>query len=502
MPFPRCSGILLHPTSFPGRFGIGDLGVEAYQFVDFLARSRQQLWQILPLGPTGYGNSPYMSFSTMAGNPLLISPDTLRKNGLLVEEDFWHLPEFSLDSVDFEAVIAWKMPILRKAAENFTHQAKSKHRKAFEKFCLDKAVWLDDYALFMAILQQQKGAIWTEWPAELRDRNPKALAQTSKALAAEIHFHKFLQFELFWQWGELKAYANDKNIQIVGDVPIYVAYNSADVWAHRSVFQLDPKTGEPINVAGVPPDYFSATGQLWGNPLYDWQYLEDTQFHWWVERIREILLHVDLVRIDHFRGLEAYWAVPAKEKTAINGKWIKAPGEALFENINQALGDLPIIAEDLGIITPEVEALRDKFGFPGMKILQFAFGSDSGNAYLPYNVDWNSVIYTGTHDNNTTLGWFYDDANDYEKERILRYLGKQGEYGVSWDFIRLALASRANQSIFPLQDVFSLGSNARMNMPGKAEGNWAWRYRKEALTDEYSDRLRDMVEIYGRFHHT
>ena len=499
MSFPRASGILLHPTSFPGSYGIGDLGLEAYQFVDFLARSAQKLWQVLPIGPTGYGNSPYMSFSTMAGNPLLISLDILKENELLDEEDLWDVPDFPLDWVDFDRVIAWKLPLLRKAAQNFQEKATPIQKKEFEGFCLGKSHWLEDYALFMALHNHYAGTIWTDWPEELRDRQPTALDYWRNQLAEEIFFQKFLQFELFRQWAELKRYANDQNIEIIGDIPIYVAYNSADVWAHREVFQLDPKTGESTQVAGVPPDYFSETGQLWGNPLYDWEYLQSTNFNWWVRRVREILAHVDIVRIDHFRGLEAYWSVPAEEETAVNGEWVKAPGQSLFERIREELGSLPIIAEDLGVITPEVEELRDEFGFPGMKILQFAFGSDAGNAYLPFNVNRNSVIYTGTHDNNTTVGWYYDNANDYEKQRLAQYLGCQGPYGIAWDMIRLALSSVANQAIIPLQDVFSLGSNARTNMPNQPDGNWSWRYRGEALTEEYSNRLREMVEIYGRY---
>ena len=499
MSFPRASGILLHPTSFPGRYGIGDLGLEAHQFVDFLALSAQQLWQVLPLGPTGYGNSPYMSFSTMASNPLLISPDLLKENKLLSEDDLREVPEFPLDRVDFERVIAWKMPLLRKAGKNFAHKASRIQKKEFESFCRGKASWLEDYALFMALLDAQECSNWTAWPEELRNRKPEALERCRRELKDEIYFHKFLQFEFFRQWSELKDYANAQNIEIIGDIPIYVAGNSADVWAHPEVFKLDPKTGEPTEMAGVPPDYFSETGQLWGNPIYNWEYLESTRFDWWVRRIREILAYVDLIRIDHFRGLESYWSVPVGEETAIDGEWFPAPGSKLFETIREELGSLPIIAEDLGVITPKVEALRDKFEFPGMKILHFAFGSDSNNAYLPFNVTRNSVIYTGTHDNNTTVGWYYEDASDYERDRLHKYLGCTGPHGIAWDTIRLALSSVANQAIIPLQDVFSLGSNARMNTPSQADGNWGWRFRSEALTEEYSDRLKEMVKIYGRY---
>jgi 4-alpha-glucanotransferase len=497
MPFPRASGILLHPTSLPGRYGIGDLGLEAHQFIDFLARSEQRLWQILPLGPTGYGNSPYMSFSTMAGNPLLISLEILKDNSFLSDDDLREVPNFPLDTIDFEKVIAWKMPLLRQACKNFQDKATPLQQKEFEGFCRGKANWLEDYALFMALLEAQDGGSWVEWPDEIRNRQPAALDSWREQLRDTIFFQKFLQFEFFRQWAELKTYANTQKIRIIGDIPIYVAHNSADVWAHPEIFQLDPSTGMPLEVAGVPPDYFSETGQLWGNPIYNWEHLESNHFSWWVDRVRETLAYVDIVRIDHFRGLEAYWSVPAEEETAVNGQWIKAPGYKLFDVIRDQLGSLPIIAEDLGDIDQEVLNLRDHYGFPGMKILHFAFGSDSKNAYLPFNVDTNSVIYTGTHDNNTTVGWYHQIA-DYERDRLHRYLGCTGSYGIAWDLIRLAMSSVANQAIIPLQDVFSLGADARMNAPGTAENNWGWRFRPEALTEDYSHRLREMVYIYGR----
>ncbi|MBD2099280.1 4-alpha-glucanotransferase [Leptolyngbya sp. FACHB-261] len=498
MPFPRSSGILLHPTCLPGRYGIGDLGLEAYQFVDFLARSAQQLWQVLPLGPTGFGNSPYMCFSAIAGNPLLISPEVLRDNGFLGEDDLRNVPDFPLDQVDFERVVAWKLPLLRKASQNFAQHATAIQQMEFDGFCRGKASWLDDYTLFMALLNTREEATWNQWPHELRHRKPEALEAARQQLADEIFFHKYMQFEFFRQWSELKRYANDQNIQIIGDIPIYVAHNSVDVWAHPEIFQLNPETGEPQEMAGVPPDYFSADGQLWGNPVYNWPYLESTRFSWWIERIRALLTYVDLIRIDHFRGLEAYWSVPAGEETAMNGRWIKAPGYALFETIREELGSLPILAEDLGDISPEVLQLRDHFEFPGMRILQFAFGNDAKNPFLPFNFSANSVVYTGTHDNNTTVGW-YNQISDYERGRLHEYLGCTGSYGIAWDMIRLALSSVANQALIPLQDIFSLGSNARMNFPSSAEGNWAWRYRSEALTEDYSNRLKAMVKIYGRY---
>ncbi|CCI27238.1 4-alpha-glucanotransferase [Microcystis aeruginosa] len=498
MAFSRSSGILLHPTSHPGRYGIGELGREAYQFIDFLAQSGQKLWQILPLGPTGYGNSPYMSFSAIAGNHLLISLDILREKNLLSQADFEDIPDFPLDQVDFEQLIAWKIPLLRKAASNFVKGSDTILYKQFAGFCAGNADWLEDYALFMALSHAYPGKVWMEWPTEIRERHWGALETPKQELQEEIFLHKFLQFEFFEQWLALKRYANSLGIEIIGDIPIYVSHNSADVWANPQVFRLDPQTGNPLEVAGVPPDYFSETGQLWGNPLYNWDYLKNTGFDWWVRRLKAVLSLVDIIRIDHFRGLEAYWAVAFGQENAINGHWLKAPGYDLFNTIGARLGKLPIIAEDLGDIDQAVLDFRDHFAFPGMKILHFAFGGDAGNPYLPFNVERNCVIYTGTHDNNTTVGWFQDNANDYEKARLYQYLGAPSGQGVAWDLIRLAYSSVANQAIVPLQDVLGLGSDARMNTPSVAEGNWSWRYRQEALTGEYSERLRDLVNLFGR----
>ncbi|MFN5971572.1 MAG: 4-alpha-glucanotransferase [Microcystis sp.] len=498
MAFSRSSGILLHPTSHPGRYGIGELGREAYQFIDFLAQSGQKLWQILPLGPTGYGNSPYMSFSAIAGNHLLISLDLLREKNLLSEADFEDIPDFPLDQVDFDKLIAWKIPLLRKAASNFVKGSDTILYKQFAGFCAGNADWLEDYALFMALSHAYPGKVWMEWPTEIRERHWGALETPKQELQEEIFLHKFLQFEFFEQWLALKRYANSLGIEIIGDIPIYVSHNSADVWANPQVFRLDPQTGNPLEVAGVPPDYFSETGQLWGNPLYNWDYLKNTGFDWWVRRLKGVLSLVDIIRIDHFRGLEAYWAVAFGQENAINGHWLKAPGYDLFNTIGARLGKLPIIAEDLGDIDQAVLDFRDHFAFPGMKILHFAFGGDAGNPYLPFNVERNCVIYTGTHDNNTTVGWFQDNANDYEKARLYQYLGAPSGQGVAWDLIRLAYSSVANQAIVPLQDVLSLGSDARMNTPSVAEGNWSWRYRQEALTGECSERLRDLVNLFGR----
>jgi 4-alpha-glucanotransferase len=497
MPFPRTSGILLHPTSFPGPHGIGDLGIQARQFIDFLAQSGQQIWQILPLGPTGFGNSPYMCFSAMAGNPLLISLDTLVEQGFLNASDLQGCPDFDPDFVEFDRVADWKMPLLQKASLAFKEKASPELRSQFDAFCQTKAHWLEDYALFMALLDAQPGDMWSDWPIELRDRYPTDLAEARLELAAQIGQQKFLQFEFFRQWKLLKAYANKHDIQVFGDIPIYVSQNSSDVWANPRLFQLN-KDKEPIFVAGVPPDYFAETGQRWGNPLYDWEVLETTGFTWWISRFRECLDLVDLMRLDHFRAFDTYWSVPAEEETAVNGKWIEGPKDKFFIAVRDALGSLPIIAEDLGDIGPSVIELRHRFEFPGMKILHFAFGSDANNPFLPFKIMPNSVVYTGTHDNDTTIGW-HEATSDYERDRFHQYLGSPGSNGAAWDMIRLAMSSVANQAIVPLQDVFSLGTNARMNMPGTAEGNWRWRYRAEALGTEFSDRLRDMALIYGRY---
>lgn len=487
---------MLHPTSFPSRYGIGDLGAEAYQFIDFLVESGQQLWQILPLGPTGYGDSPYQCFSAIAGNPLLISPDQLRQEGWLSDEDLHDVPEFPLP-VDFGWVIHYKLPLLQRAYHRFRDQANAEQRQDFEAFCAAKADWLQDYALFMALKDQHGGASWHTWRPELMQRQPDALAAARQDLEESIVFHQFLQFQFFQQWAALKTYANERQIQILGDLPIYVAHDSAEVWAHPEIFRLDAETGLPELMAGVPPDYFSATGQLWGNPIYNWQRLQEQDFDWWVQRFRTLLECVDLIRIDHFRGFEAYWAVPQGEDTAINGEWVEAPGRTFFKHLNDKLGKLPIVAEDLGLITPEVEALRDEFEFPGMKILQFAFDSGPDNPYLPFNYPHNSIVYTGTHDNDTTVGWFYQRSHE-EQQRVIRYLGCTGPDGIHWDLIRLAFSSVSNQAIIPLQDLLGLGSEARMNAPSQQMGNWGWRYWAGALTPELRDRLRSLTELYGR----
>ncbi|MDJ0693899.1 MAG: 4-alpha-glucanotransferase [Mastigocoleus sp. MO_167.B18] len=497
MPFPRSSGILLHPTCFPSRFGIGDLGADAYRFIDFLQQSNQQYWQILPLGPTGYGNSPYMCYSAIAGNPLLISPEKLKDEDLLAEEDFDHLPAFPGDRVDYQLVIDTKIPLLQKACNNFKHHASPEKNQEFADFCSNKAYWLDDFALFMALKDRNEDSSWRTWEAEIARHEPEAIQKAQEELSENIFYYKFVQYEFFRQWSELKTYANERGVNIIGDIPIYVAHDSADVWANREIFCLDEETGEAAEMAGVPPDYFSATGQLWGNPVYNWEALQEQDFHWWLKRFEAMLDYVDIIRIDHFRGFEAFWSIPQGEETAVNGEWVKAPGDELFETIRQKLGKLPVLAEDLGTITPEVLALRDKFDFPGMKVLQFAFGSDPANPYLPFNVPQNCVIYTGTHDNDTTIGW-YNTASDWEKRNLWLYLGSISPDGINWDLIRLALSSVANQAIIPLQDILGLSTQARMNIPSRGEGNWEWRYYAEALNEELSDRLKNLTILFGR----
>ncbi|MBN1219140.1 MAG: 4-alpha-glucanotransferase [Anaerolineae bacterium] len=511
MDLTRYSGILLHPTSFPGPYGIGDLGESAYQFIDFLVEAKQSIWQVLPLGPTGYGDSPYASFSTFAGNPLLISLDKLVAVGDLDAADLADGPRFPIDKVDYGQVIQWKMPLLEKAARNFLRNAEAKRQADFDTFCTEYAGWLDDFALFMVVKEHFDrqareagvfGAMWNNyWDKDIALRRTRAMARWQKEQVEAIGVKKVLQYYFFEQWGALRRYANQQDIKIVGDIPIFVAPDSVDVWANRGLFHLD-KTGQPTVVAGVPPDYFSETGQLWGNPLYNWRAMAKQNYQWWIERVQATLQLVDIIRIDHFRGFEAYWEIPAGEKTAIKGRWVKAPGMELFETIKAALGELPILAEDLGVITPAVVALRDHFGFPGMKILQFAFDAkeagelNATNAFLPHNYNRNAVVYTGTHDNDTTRGW-YRERTAEEKDLIRRYLARD-DHDIVWHFIRLALASSACFAIVPLQDVLNLDSDARMNTPSTLGGNWAWRYRPEALNGWVSNRLRELVDLYGR----
>ena len=491
----RKSGVLLHPTSLPSRWGIGDLGAAAYTFVDFLAAAGQQLWQVMPLGPTGYGDSPYQGFSAFAGNPLLISLDQLLSDGLLEEADLADAPQFPDGHVDYGWVIPWKLGMLRRAFERFKQSAAADLRDEFAAFRTAQRTWLADYALFAALKEAHGGATWSSWEPPIARREPAAVGEAGSRLSHQVEFFSFLQWQFFRQWRALKAHANAQGIQIIGDIPIFVAYDSADVWANPEIFEL-ADDGSPIAVAGVPPDYFSATGQLWGNPLYRWGELARQGYRWWIERFRATLTLVDIARIDHFRGFAAYWEVPAGEETAINGKWVSGPGVALFDAVRAALGSLPIIAEDLGVITPDVEELRDGLGFPGMKVLQFAFGGDPADQYLPHNYPRNCVVYSGTHDNDTTLGW-WRALSRHEQTNVQLYLGRDGG-DIAWDFIRLALASVGDVAIVPMQDVFGLGSEGRMNTPGQAGGNWGWRYTPPMLTTDLADRLGTLTRVYGR----
>ncbi len=496
----RLSGILLHPTSLPSPYGIGDLGKAAYEFVDFLEKAGQHLWQILPLTHTGYGDSPYQSFSAYAGQPLLISPDHLIDLNLITPEDLKDIPAHDPEHIDYGTVIPWKQRLFKKAYLRFSSSGyqNQKAYKSFLKFIKEERFWLDDYALFMACKDKNGGVSWLEW----EDRYRKPTARVKKFLHAklkkQVGFYQFLQFIFYEEWLALKAYANNHGIRIIGDIPIFVSMDSADVWANQHLFQLDSK-GYPLKVAGVPPDYFSATGQLWGNPLYAWNVHERKRFAWWISRIRHQLKSLDILRIDHFRGFESYWAVPYGEETAINGKWIPAPGHKLFRAVQSALGDdLPIIAEDLGIITPQVDALRKAFHFPGMKVLQFAFESTDESDYLPHQYkDPDCVCYTGTHDNDTTLGWYLTLAPECQ-DKVRRYIHCTDIADFSLDMIGAALGSIAGYTVFPLQDVLGYGSRARMNTPGVASGNWGWRFKDGVLRDELAELLREMTILYGR----
>jgi 4-alpha-glucanotransferase len=503
----RSSGILLHPTSLPGRFGIGDLGFEAYRFADFLQAAKQRVWQVLPLGPTGYGDSPYQVFSAFAGNPLVVSLESLAQEGLLSSQDLSDVPNFPEGQVDYGAVIPFKFPLLRRAFERFQSGNAPSASDAFQKFCKQHATWLDDYALFMAIKEAHGGKAWNQWDSAIALREPEALEHWTRTVSDETRCWKFWQFVFFKQWMDLKEYCHVRGIQIMGDIPIFVARDSADVWAHPGLFHLDER-GNPTFVAGVPPDYFSATGQLWGNPLYRWDVMAASGYDWWVQRFRAAFEFVDMVRIDHFRGFEAYWEVPGHETTAINGRWVNGPGAELFEAVRRALGDLPIVAENLGLITPEVEALRQKLGYPGMAVLQFAFGSGRADSeFLPHNYSRNLLVYTGTHDNDTTVGWWNSTgANDStrrpeevqrEREFVLKYLGVNGSE-IHWAFIRAVLASVATLAVIPLQDLLGLGSEARMNLPARPSGNWQWRYTPGMLSGEMQVRLRELTTLYGR----
>ena len=499
MKLDRSSGILLHPTSLPSLYGIGDFGSSAYHFLDFLSEAGCSLWQILPLGPTGYADSPYQSFSTFAGNPYLISPERLLQEGLLHPDDLKEPVDFDADRVDYGRVIGWKLNLLERAFIRFTRDleratAPQALRRDFDTFRAANADWLDDYALFMAIKEDKGGGSWAGWDDSLRNREKDVIAQAKEKLQYAIDRYIFYQFIFYRQWDALHTYANEKNIRIIGDLPIFVSYDSADVWSHPELFYLDEKK-MPIVVAGVPPDYFSETGQLWGNPLYDWKQHRENGYAWWLKRLGSTLDHVDFVRLDHFRGFAGYWEVPAAELTAQNGRWMPGPGEDFFNVLLEELGELPIIAEDLGEITPDVIALRDQFNLPGMKILQFAF-SEPDSYFLPHHYPENCVAYTGTHDNNTSRGW-YENASEQERDFFRRYLSVDGS-DIAWDLIRALWHSRAAFVLAPMQDFLDLGESARMNYPGRTEGNWAWRLRQDALTDALKTKIYKLNQTAHR----
>ena len=489
----RTAGVLLHPTSLPGRYGVGDLGDELVAFLDWAASAGMRIWQLLPLNPPGYGYSPYGCVSSYAGNPLLISPERLLQAGLLPEGALDDAPEFDDDHVEYDRVLDFKTGLLRTSFAHFEGNGSAEHRAALRNFERDNR-WLSDWALFAALKEHNGQGAWSSWPRELMMRDRDALSETQRTLAEDIRFHKYVQWLFFMQWAAVRQAADARGIDIMGDVPIYVACDSADVWANREIFQLD-ENGQPTVVAGVPPDYFSETGQRWGNPLYRWDLMRERRFRWWVSRIRAALRFAGIIRLDHFRGFAAYWEVPAAEETAIHGRWVPGPGRALFDAIRAAIRDVRLVAEDLGFITPEVEELRRAAGIPGMKILQFGF-SAVDSPHLPHHYEPATVVYTGTHDNDTARGWF-ESASDGERALAREYLGCNMD-NVAWGLTRAAYESVAQTAIVPVQDILGLGSDARMNRPGAASGNWSWRMRPGSLTAKDAVRMRRLAEITGR----
>lgn len=495
----RRSGILLHITSLPSPHGIGDFGDTAYKFVDFLAETRQCLWQILPLNPTctAYGNSPYSSYSAFAGNHIMINPDILVRDGLLSKSDIEGYVTFSHNRVDYNTVTAYKENMLRRAYKHI-HRRLEKDPE-FERFCHENAYWLEDYALFITLKEHFHGVAWSDWPEDLRYRKEEALRDRKEKLKDRILMEKFFQFLFFQQWFSFKQYSNSKNIQIIGDIPIYVTYDSSDVWAKPEIFKLDDAK-KPMFVAGVPPDYFSATGQLWGNPVYKWDVLKETGYSWWLRRIEYNLKLFDIIRLDHFRGFVSYWEVPASEKTAIHGRWVDAPVKDFFSTLYKHFPSLPLIAEDLGTITPDVREIMNMFGIPGMKVLLFAFGDDLPiNPYIPHNHIKSCIVYTGTHDNNTIRGWFKKEACPEERKRIHKYLGREvPEDDIHREITRLAMMSVANMVVIPMQDILGLGEESRMNLPATSENNWTWRLLPEQITPALRKELTEATLIYGR----
>jgi len=499
--FPRRSGVILHPTSLPGRLGIGDLGDEACRFVDFLKAAGQHYWQVLPLSPTGYGDSPYQGLSAFAGNPMLISPEQLVETGHLTAEDLEDAPHFPADRVDFGPTIRFKTELLDRAFARFRAMAPAKQKKAFARFCEEQAAWLEDFALFTALKQANALRPWHEWEVGAATRRPEALAHYREAQAEGIAHAQYLQWQFFEQWLALKRYANGQGLRIIGDIPIFVAMDSADVWANTRLFSFDNRL-RPTVVSGVPPDYFSETGQLWGHPLYRWKVVADEGYAWWIARFRMAFTQADVVRIDHFRGFYNYWEVPADETTAIQGRWLKGPGAALFRAVTKALGDVAIIAEDLGDFDARsragLDALQAEFGYPGMKVLQFAFGAGPQDPFLPHNHTREYVVYTGTHDNDTSTGWYQASSTEQERDYARKYMGCDGS-DIQWDLIRLAWGSVADTAMTTAQDLLGLGHEARMNTPSTlGPPNWCWRLEPGALTERIAQRLLEMTGIYGR----
>jgi len=498
MPFPRAAGILLHPTSLPSRGGIGDFGPAAYAFVDSLASARQGVWQVLPLSPLGYGNSPYSSTSAFAGNPLLISLERLASHGW-IDPAKLSGPSFAPSSdsgaVEYHKVFSTKMPLLFEAGRQFIGSAGGSARERFDRFCSENAWWLDDFVLFDALRVQRKLASWNEWPAELAHREPGAMEQARKELAVDLKIRSALQFAFYEQWQALRRYCSERAIRVVGDVAIFVNYDSADVWMHRELFRLNENL-EPDVVSGVPPDFFSKTGQRWGNPLYRWDVMKERGYDWWVQRLRWATRSCDYIRLDHFRGFDQFWEIPASEPTAINGRWVDGPRDELFHKLREALGGLPFFAEDLGYITPEVHALRDRLQIPGLAVLQFGFSDEGARMHLPHRAD-GKVIYTGTHDNDTTVGWFHSGASDQERRNAEAYLGRCDD-GIHWAFIRAAQSSVAPLALIPLQDVLGLGSEARMNTPSLHGGSWKWRFAPGQFTAELIAKLAHLAEVTDR----
>ena len=495
MSSPRATGILLHPTSLPSRGGIGDFGPAAYEFIDFLAAARQSLWQVLPLGPVGYGNSPYSSTSAFAGSPLLISLDRLAERGWMERRRVDSLPD-GVSPVDYEQVTSGKLPLLVEAANNFLGRASGAERARYDEFCRGNAWWLEGFVLFDTLRQHHNAESWNHWPRELVRREPGALEKARSEFAREIDAGRVIQFFFFEQWRALRQYCAARSIRIIGDAAIFVNYDSADVWTHPDLFRLDQNL-EPEVVAGVPPDAFSETGQRWGNPLYRWDVMKSRGYEWWIQRVRWATQTCDIIRLDHFRGFEKNWEIPASEPTAVHGRWVDGPKDDLFQAIRNALGGLPFIAEDLGFITPEVHALRERLQIPGMRVMQFGFGDRGAHIYLPHRFEPDTVVYTGTHDNDTMAGWWNSSATQDERRYVHAYLGPL-EDGVHWGFIRAAQTSVARWCVIPLQDVLGLGSDARMNIPSRTHGNWGWRYQPGALARDLAERLATLADITDR----